>query len=133
MINGKKPLSTVCVHQDYSITGLAVPDNVARYKVKLIREMGANGYRTSHYEQTESYMDAFDEMGFLVMDETRWFESTKESLEQIDALVKRDRNRPSVILWSTGNEEYFFRNRAGKEDQQRRLPHISENWTVQDI
>lgn len=125
LINGKKTfINGVCAHQDYGITGLAVPDNVARYKVKLIREMGANGYRTSHYEQTESYMDAFDEMGFLVMDETRWFESTKESLEQIDALVKRDRNRPSVILWSTGNEEYFFVTEQGKKINKAIAAHI---------
>jgi beta-galactosidase len=67
--------------------------------------MGANGYRTSHYQQTEAYMDAFDEMGFLVMDEARWFDSTEESFEQIESLVKRDRNRPCVIFWSTSNEE----------------------------
>ena len=125
LINGKKTfINGVCAHQDYGITGLAVPDNVARYKVKLIREMGANGYRTSHYEQSEAYMDAFDEMGFLVMDETRWFESTKESFEQIDALVKRDRNRPSVILWSTGNEEYFFVTEQGKKINRAIAAHI---------
>lgn len=106
LLNGKKTIiKGVCAHQDFGITGLAVPDNVARYKVKLIKEMGANGYRTSHYQQTEAYMDAFDEMGFLVMDEARWFESTKESIEQLESLVKRDRNRPSVIFWSTSNEE----------------------------
>ena len=41
--------------------------------------MGANGYRTSHYMQAESLMDALDENGFIVLDETRWFESTEES------------------------------------------------------
>lgn len=106
-INGKKTfINGVCAHQDFGLTGLAVPENVAKYKVKLMKEMGANGYRTSHYQQTASYMDAFDEMGFLVMDEARWFESTKESFEQIESLVKRDRNRPSVIFWSTSNEEF---------------------------
>lgn len=50
-------------------------------------------------------MDAFDEMGFLVMDETRWFQTTEETNEQLEYLIKRDRNRPSVIMWSTGNEE----------------------------
>lgn len=106
LLNGKKTfIKGVCAHQDFGLTGLAVPDNIARYKVSLIKEMGANGYRTSHYQQTTSYMDAFDEMGFLVMDEARWFDSTPESLEQIESLVKRDRNRPSVIFWSTSNEE----------------------------
>lgn len=50
-------------------------------------------------------MDALDELGFIVMDETRWFSSTEESIEQLEMLVKRDRNRPSVLFWSVGNEE----------------------------
>ncbi len=98
-------INGVCCHQDYGITGLAVPDNVARYKIRLIKEMGANGFRTSHYENSVSVMDALDENGFLVMNEARRFESTEEGLEQMRNLVKRDRNRPSVIFWSTGNEE----------------------------
>ena len=66
LLNGRKTIiKGVCAHQDFGLTGLAVPDNIARYKVKLIKEMGANGYRTSHYQQTAAYMDAFDEMGFL--------------------------------------------------------------------
>jgi len=106
LLNGKKTIiKGVCAHQDFGLTGLAVPENIAKYKIALIKEMGANGYRTSHYQQTTAYMDAFDEMGFLVMDEARWFESTKESIEQLESLVKRDRNRPSVVFWSTSNEE----------------------------
>ena len=125
LLNGKKTLiKGVCAHQDYGITGLAVPDNVAYYKVKLLKEMGANGYRTSHYQQTEAYMDALDEMGFLVMDEARWFESTKESYEQIDSLVKRDRNRPSVIFWSTGNEEPLHIHDVGRRIHKAIAAHI---------
>jgi beta-galactosidase len=59
-------------------------------------------------------MDALDELGFLVMDETRWFESTKEGLEQLAMMLKRDRNRPSVIMWSVGNEEPLHASEAGK-------------------
>lgn len=115
LLNGKKMfINGVCCHQDFGLTGLAVPDNIARYKISLLKEMGANGYRTSHYEQSAAYMDALDEMGFLVMDETRWFENTEESRKQLKALVKRDRNRPSVILWSTGNEEPYFLNDSGR-------------------
>mgnify|MGYP000807644860 FL=1 len=106
LLNGKPTfINGVCAHQDFGLTGLAAPENIAKYKVSLMKEMGANGYRTSHYQQTESYMDAFDEQGFLVMDEARWFESTKEAMEQLESLIKRDRNRPSVIMWSTSNEE----------------------------
>ena len=96
------------------MTGLAVPDNILRYKMELIREMGANGFRTAHYQHPAAAMDAMDELGFLVMDEARWFESTEESLKQLEALVKRDRNRPSVIFWSTGNEEPHFITDVGR-------------------
>lgn len=124
-LNGKRIfINGVCAHQDYGLTGLAVPSNVAKYKVGLIKQMGANGYRTSHYQQTESYMDAFDEMGLLVMDEARWFESTKESFEQIESLVKRDRNRPSVIFWSTSNEEPNHITDVGKRIHKAVAAHI---------
>lgn len=115
LLNGKPTfINGVCAHQDFGLTGLAVPANIAKYKVSLMKEMGANGYRTSHYQQTESYMDAFDEQGFLVLSEARWFESTKEAMEQLDSLIKRDRNRPSVILWSTSNEEPFHITENGR-------------------
>lgn len=115
LINGKKTMiKGVCCHQDFGLTGLAVPENIARYKIGLMKEMGANGFRTSHYQNSAANMDAFDEMGFLVMDEVRWFESTKEGMEQLEALVKRDRNRPSVIFWSTGNEEPYHVTDVGK-------------------
>ncbi len=105
-LNGRHiKIKGVCAHQDFGLTGKAVPDNIHRYKVEMIKEMGANGYRTSHYPQTEAIMDALDELGFIVMDETRWFESTDEGKQQLEMLIKRDRNRPSVLFWSIGNEE----------------------------
>lgn len=105
-LNGKHvKIKGVCAHQDLGLTGKAVADNVLRYKVELIKEMGANGYRTSHYPHPEATMDALDELGFIVMDETRWFSSSEESMEQLEMLVRRDRNRPSVLFWSVGNEE----------------------------
>ena len=125
LLNGKKTtIKGVCAHQDFGLTGLAVPENIAKYKISLIKEMGANGYRTSHYQQTAAYMDAFDEMGFLVMDEARWFESTKESIEQLESLVRRDRNRPSVIMWSTSNEEPNHVTDVGKRLHRALATHI---------
>ena len=114
-LNGKNvKIKGVCCHQDYGLTGKAMPDRVHRYRLRRLKEMGANGYRCSHYPPAEATMDAFDEMGFLVMDETRWFDSTKEGLEQLEMMVKRDRNRPSVILWSIGNEEPLHQFEQGK-------------------
>lgn len=127
LINGKKTIiKGVCCHQDFGLTGLAVPENIARYKIGLIKEMGANGFRTSHYQNSAAIMDALDEMGFLVMNEARWFESTKEGLEQMEALVKRDRNRPSVIFWSTSNEEPYHVTDVGKRVHKAMAAYIKK-------
>ena len=107
-LNGKHVfINGVCGHGDFGLTGKAVPDNILRHKARLIKEMGANGYRCSHYPQAEAMMDAFDELGIVVMCEARWFHSTEEGKKQLTDHVKRDRNRPSVIMWSLGNEEPF--------------------------
>lgn len=105
-LNGRHvKIMGVCCHGDFGLTGLAMPDNIARYRIKLLKEMGANAYRTAHYQHCDATMDALDEMGFIVMNEARWFETNDEAKEQLTTLVKRDRNRPSVVFWSTGNEE----------------------------
>ncbi|MBR2042967.1 MAG: DUF4982 domain-containing protein [Clostridia bacterium] len=114
-LNGKHvKIKGVCAHQDFGLTGLAVPENIFRYKVKLLKEMGANGYRCSHYPHPTATMDALDEMGFLVMDECRWMESTEEGIAQMEMMMKRDRNRPSVIFWSLGNEEPHHKTYVGQ-------------------
>lgn len=123
-INGKHTvIKGVCGHADCGLTGKAVPDNIHREKVRMMKEMGANAYRTSHYPQAEALMDAFDELGMLVMDEVRWFESTDEGLEQLTMLMKRDRNRPSVIFWSVGNEEPLFVTERGRRICRRMMAH----------
>ncbi len=108
-LNGRHVvIKGVCGHGDYGLTGRAVPDSVYRYKARLIKEMGANGYRCSHYPQAEYWMDEMDRQGILVMAETRFFTSSADGIEQLRTLIKRDRNHPSVILWSIGNEEPYF-------------------------
>ncbi len=115
LINGRHvKIRGVCGHYDCGLLGKAVPDNVFRYKVRLMREMGANGYRTSHYPQAEALMDAFDEAGFIVMDETRWFSSAPAHMAELAMLVKRDRNHPCVFFWSVGNEEFVFTTDQGR-------------------
>ena len=116
LINGVKTIiKGVNAHQDFGLTGIAVPKNINRYKIDLLKQMGANGYRTSHYEQTVDILDALDEKGFIVIDETRWFETTEESFSYLKDLVLRDRNRPSVFFWSTGNEERTHITDIGKK------------------
>lgn len=114
-LNGRHvKIQGVCAHQDFGLTGLAVPDNIHRHKVMLLKEMGANGYRCSHYAHPNAVMDALDEFGFIVMAETRWFESTTEGKEQLITLIKRDRNHPSIFFWSTGNEEPYHKTEVGR-------------------
>lgn len=113
-LNGRNvKIKGVCAHQDFGLTGLAVPDNILKYKIQVIKEMGANGYRCSHYPHPAATMDALDEMGFIVMDECRWMESTDEGIQQMEMVMKRDRNRPSVFFWSLGNEEPHHKTEVG--------------------
>ena len=116
----------VCCHQDYGLTGKAVPERVQRYRLELLREMGANGYRCSHYPQHAYTMDMLDELGFLVLAETRWYASTPSAMAQLDMLIRRDRNHPSVILWSAGNEEPFHLTQAGKRIARAMFSRIRE-------
>lgn len=104
----------LCCHEDYGLQGKAVFDRIKRYRIKLFKEMGANGYRTSHYSQSDQTMDELDRQGFLVMDETRWFGTCDEYIDQLVTLVKKDRNRPSVIMWSLFNEEVLSLHENGK-------------------
>jgi beta-galactosidase len=94
-----------CNHQDHAGLGAALPDRMQAYRIALLREMGANAYRTSHNCPTSELLDACDEQGMLVLDETRNFSSSTDGLKELERMVKRDRNHPSVIMWSIANEE----------------------------
>lgn len=106
LLNGKVvKLKGTCNHQDHAGVGAAVPDAVQYYRVRKLQEMGCNSLRTSHNPPTPELLDACDELGMLVFDETRMMSSNPEGLSQFGNLVRRDRNRPSVFMWSMGNEE----------------------------
>ena len=106
LLNGKPvKVKGTCNHQDHAALGVALPDAVQSYRIRKLQEMGCNAYRTSHNPPTPELLDACDELGMLVMDETRMMSSNPEGLAQFQNLVRRDRNHPSVFLWSMGNEE----------------------------
>ncbi len=106
LLNGKPvKVKGTCNHQDHAGLGAALPDAVQYYRVRTLQEMGCNGLRTSHNPPTAELLDACDELGMLVFDETRMMSSNPEGLSQFANLVRRDRNRPSVFMWSMGNEE----------------------------
>jgi beta-galactosidase len=106
LLNGKPvKIKGTCNHQDFAGVGAALPDRINTFKIERLKEMGSNGYRTSHNPPTPALLDACDRLGMLVMDETRMMSSSPNGLEELRTLVCRDRNHPSVILWSIGNEE----------------------------
>jgi beta-galactosidase len=98
-------LKGTCNHQDHAGLGAALPDAVQYYRIRKLQEMGCNSLRTSHNPPTPELLDACDELGMLVFDETRMMSSNPEGLGQFENLVRRDRNHPSVFMWSMGNEE----------------------------
>jgi beta-galactosidase len=98
-------LKGTCNHQDHAGIGAALPDAVQYYRIRKLQEMGCNSIRTSHNPPTPELLDACDELGMLVFDETRMMSSNPEGLSQFGDLIRRDRNRPSVFMWSMGNEE----------------------------
>jgi beta-galactosidase len=105
-LNGKSvKVKGTCNHQDHAGLGAALPDAVQYYRVRKLQEMGCNAIRTSHNPPTPELLDACDELGMLVFDETRMMSSNPEGLSQFADLIRRDRNRPSVFMWSMGNEE----------------------------
>ncbi|HEY1895165.1 MAG TPA: beta-galactosidase GalA [Terracidiphilus sp.] len=92
-------------HQDHAGVGVAVPDSLWDFRIRRLKEMGSNAYRCAHNAPAGEFLDAADRLGMLVMDENRNFGASPEHLRQLDWLVRRDRNHPSVIMWSVFNEE----------------------------
>jgi beta-galactosidase len=105
-LNGRpiKLLGT-CNHQDHAGVGTGIPDALHRWRVAQLKEMGSNAWRSAHNPPASALLDACDEMGMLMIVEQRVNSSDEEAVSQLERIVRRDRNRPSVILWSLGNEE----------------------------
>jgi beta-galactosidase len=119
-LNGKSmKVKGMCVHQDHAGVGTAVPDALVHYRIKLLKEMGANAYRCSHNPPSKSVLEACDKLGIMVMDEIRVIGTGKEYMEQFEKLLLRDRNHASIMLWSLGNEETGVQN----TDLGRRMAH----------
>ncbi|MDN3595525.1 glycoside hydrolase family 2 TIM barrel-domain containing protein [Zunongwangia endophytica] len=128
-LNGKNMLiKGVCIHHDAGALGAAVPKKVWRERFKTLKELGANAIRMSHYPHQDYIYDLADEMGFLVQDEAfdewefgknKWIEGWNEGspgkdgshkdfsqwgTTDVEDMVRRNRNHPSIIMWSIGNE-----------------------------
>ena len=117
VLNGKKVLiNGACVHHDDGVLGARAFDDAEIRKVRQMKEAGFNLIRTSHNPTTRAFLDACDSIGMLVIDEAfdGWrtqknpydYSTVIDSCfrQDIHAMVLRDRNHPSIISWSIGNE-----------------------------
>lgn len=106
-LNGKHvELKGTDNHQDAGGVGVAVPDVMQAYRVRLLKAMGSNFIRCAHNPPAPAFLDACDRLGMLVIDENRETGTSATQLGQLKRMILRDRNHPSVILWSLGNEEW---------------------------
>jgi len=117
LINGKRvEIRGVCNHHDLGALGAAFNTRAAERQLEILKEMGCNAIRTSHNPPAPELADLCDKMGFLIQIEAfdNWRIGKKRKdyniqfnawhLEDVKAMVRRDRNHPSVFMWSTGNE-----------------------------
>ncbi len=111
LLNGQPlKLKGVNMHQDHAGVGAAMPDALIEWRVKQLKQMGCNAYRASHNPVTPALLDICDRLGMLVIDENRLAGINDEHLRLLERMIKRDRNHPSVMLWSCGNEEWGIEN-----------------------
>jgi beta-galactosidase len=110
-LNGKPlKIKGTCNHQDHAGVGAALPDRLQYYRLGVLKGMGSNAVRTSHNMPTPEWVEACDRMGMMMLCETRQMSSNDEGLAQLERMIKRYRNSPSIILWSMGNEENVLEN-----------------------
>lgn len=111
LLNGKPlKLKGVNMHQDHAGVGSAIPDALQAWRIKQLKAFGCNAYRASHNPMTPAVLDICDREGILVIDENRLMGINEEHLRLLERMIKRDRNHPSVIMWSDGNEEWGLEN-----------------------
>lgn len=106
-LNGRRvELKGVNDHQDHAGVGTAIPDALWEYRLRKLQEFGCNAVRTAHNPPSPAFLDACDRLGMLVIDENRLMGTNPAQLGPLAAMIRRDRNHPSVIIWSVGNEEW---------------------------
>lgn len=111
LLNGKQlKLKGVNLHQDHAGVGAAIPEALMEWRIKQLKMIGCNAYRSSHNPMTPELLDICDREGILVIDENRLAGINTEHQRLLEKMIKRDRNHPSIILWSDGNEEWGMEN-----------------------
>ncbi|MCL2128425.1 MAG: DUF4982 domain-containing protein, partial [Treponema sp.] len=112
-VNGRAvKLKGVCLHHDCGITGSAYYDAAWRRRLLALKSIGCNAVRTSHNPPAQEFLDLCDELGFYVIDECfdKWKSGyyaahfAQDARRDLEDMILRDRNHPSVFMWSIGNE-----------------------------
>ena len=107
LLNGEVvKLKGVNMHQDHAGVGSGIPDALQEWRLMQLKKFGCNAYRSSHNPMTPALLDICDRLGILVIEENRLTGINKEHTELLGRMIRRDRNHPSIILWSVGNEEW---------------------------
>lgn len=145
-LNGKTiKLNGGCVHHDNGCLGAAAYDRAEERKVTLLKAAGFNAVRTSHNPPSEAFLAACDKQGMLVMDEAfdGWRESKNKydyslyfdewSKRDVQAMVLRDRNHPSIIAWSVGNEIIERKKPEAVETARRLVQAVKEIDTTRPV
>ena len=91
-------------HNDFAGVGVAVPDRINLFRGQMMRAVGANSWRMSHNPPVPRTLDILDNLGVIVWDENRNFGDKKFWVQAQRDMVKRDRNHPSIMVWSFCNE-----------------------------
>lgn len=113
LVNGvSTKLKGVCLHQEAGCLGTAVTKEIWRERLSHLKDLGCNAIRAAHHTYSEEFLDLCDEMGFYVYEECfdkwkgglygRYFDENWEA--DVEAMVKRDRNRACIVIWGVGNE-----------------------------
>ncbi len=125
-LNGvKTTLKGVCIHQFHGGVGWALPRELIRWRLQRLLDMGANAIRT-HYPSSSDLLTLCDEMGMLLLAETRMTGTSTEATDQLQQLVRSNRNHPCVIAWCMANEEMAIQGTpTGRHimDEMKRLTH----------
>ena len=107
LVNGQQiKIKGVNMHQDNTGVGTGIPDALQVWRIRQLKAFGCNAYRSSHNPMSPAMLDVCDSLGILVIDENRLSGTSEYVIGSMEKMIRRDRNHPSVILWSAGNEEW---------------------------
>jgi beta-galactosidase len=130
-----KPLKIkgTCNHIDHAGVGVAVPTALWEFRLRKLKEMGSNAYRCAHNPPSREFLQLCDSIGILVMNENRNFNPSDDYLGQLQWLIRRDRNHPSVMLWSVFNEEPMQGTEIGYEMVRKMYAEVKKLDTTRPI